>query len=626
MAINDKTNPETTASSFGSAAPAGQANVPGARWSFHQRDLLNSPISAGIGGEYFIKIRTALAEIYKDITEGLSVTTLALNRQNFPGLKFSALVIACRMPEVANDVVAYHTLILEGTGEKLSPVMKQVDNQNIQIRLVTSDACDAELTKMAFDAVNNEFRGSKVYSADAMVIPAYINDTRKDIIESIARNAAMACVSVINQASGNFGELNLVNMDPDCRFLVDVSFGNHQVPDVVGRPQRSSVTVAFSSQKKSLITNNDITVVNVPNATTRICDLSGFLNPIWAPTSQQNGFGFGAVVNPNMPRTTQSFAAEFVITAVRTEFATSPAAVLLAISSFLALVDNDAWVQAFLPRGTGGYRGSQDKIDITDIGALNITANVGGENDKGGFGSAVDIAALGGDLTELSKYIVSIFRPGVVVSLDCPEAGPASWYLSVFASAASGDMNSYNQIFQAAQELTNDGFERYFPHGTPMFTNIVRVPMGSYKSGDTEQDIRNIDYTAIANRFANDPTIIHEYSNTFVERPGVSAMRNLAIREGIIADAVNQNLTIDGYAARVSFSDPFVKALSQAIADCKLPVQVNTPLNVDQLRSTTPTPGFIGNSLVQGTHTFASGIQAPRPAQQYRYANGMRNY
>lgn len=617
MAIQE--NNESVGQSAASAQPQQQTQSTGDRnrfWSFHQQNVVNSPVSAGVGGEYFTKLRTAFIEIYKDIAEGVEVSILSLNRQNFPALKFSALVVACRMPDVNNSAVAFHTLLLEATGEKLGSVFRQIDNQNISINRVTGDAYDDVLYKTAFDCVQAEYPNCNIYSADAMVIPSHIDAAKKEIVENIARNAALACVSVINQATDNFGQLNLSYMDRDCRFVIDVAFGNHQVYDVCGNPQRSSVLINYSSQKKNAGQIGGFDTVNVPDSVARICELSGFVNPIWAPVDPQGGFGFSNY-NPNVPRPTQKFAAEFVITSVRTDYATSPAAVLLAISSCLALVDNDAWIQSFLPKQSTSYRSGGDKVDITDIGALNITANIGNQTDKGGFGSPVDIASMKGDLSDISKYVVSIFRPGVVISVDCPEAGPQSWYMTPFAAAASGDQNAYNMIYAAAMELTNGQFERFFKHGDAMFTNIVRVPLGHYVVGEQVQDLRNIDYTAVANLFANNPAAIHEYSNTFVERPGVSAVRNLAIREGILRDALNQQVTIDGYAARVSCSDNFIRAISAAIAECNLPVTVNTPLNADQLRNGTPSPSFVNQSLAHNTHTFSSGYSAARPGQTY---------
>lgn len=619
MAIQDENNQQNQTAAPQAEPQQAQRPVGPSTWSFHQPNLMNAPVAAGVGGEYFTKLRAAFAEVYKDIATGIKVDVLSLNRQNIPALKFSALLVVCRMPEQNNSVVAFHTLILEGTGEKLQPVVRTVDNQNIQINRVTSDAYDEVLYKIAYDAVAEYVKNGQVYPADAMVIPASIVPEKKEVIENIARNAALACVSVINNVTDNYGELNLAHMDRDVRFVIDMSFGNHQVYDVTGAPQRSSVLINYSSQKKTANQISNIDTVNVPDAVATICELSGFVNTIWAPIDAQQGFGFNQY-NPNIPRPTQKFAAELVMTSVRTDFATSPAAVLLALSSSLALVDNNAWIQALLPRDRGSLHAGGNKVDITDIGALNITANLGNETDKGGFGSPISMAAIRNDLAEVNKYIVSVFRPGIVVSLDCPEVGPQSWYLSVFAAAASGDQNAYNQIYQAAMELTNGNFERFFKHGDPMFTNIVRVPLGYYMNGDQVLDIRNIDYTAIANLYQNNPQVIHEYAGTFMEVPGSrSSARNLAIREGIIKDALDQQCVINGYAARVSCSDDFIGALSAAIAECNLPVQVNSPLSLDALRTGVPVPSFVGQSLAQNTRTFSTGYVQNRPMHQYSY-------
>lgn len=593
-------------------------------WSFHQTGLINTPVAAGIGGEYFTKFRQELLDIYKDIAAGLQISVISLNRQNIPQLRFSALVVAVRYPEVADNISAFHVLLLEATGEKLQPVSRNVDNQNIFINRVTGDAWDQVLYTQALNAVQAEYPNTQVLSAQAMVIPSQIGFDNKAALENIARNAALACVSVINAGGNGNNPLNLAYMDKECRFVLDVTFGNHQVVDVVDQPQRSSVLIGYSSQKKNAnsIAGTNIDTVNVPDAVAKICELSGFINAIWAPSQQNYGLGFMAYQNPNVPRPTQTLAAEFVVTNVDTPFATSPAAVLLALSSTLALVDGDTWIQSFLPKGLGSksYRTERKEVDITDIGALNIPANLGNQQDLNGFGAPVDMDELEGDLTKINTYIVSLFHPGLAVSFDCPEVGPQTWYLAAFAAAASGDQEAYNQIYNAAEELTNGQFSKYFKHGDAMFSNVTRVPLGYYMVGDKKHDLRGIDYTAICNIFAKNPQVIHEYSNTFVDRPGVSAARNLAIREGIIRDACNQQAVITGYAARVTAKDTLIKALSQAIADTGLPVQVNTPLNADQLRLGVAAPSFVAQSLARDTRTFQNNY-ATRPAAQYRFGS-----
>lgn len=593
-------------------------------WSFHSTNLLGSPVAAGVGGEYLQRFRQGLADIYKDIVPGVEVQILTLNRQNTPALRFSAILIACRIPEISTSHVAFHTLILEATGDKLQPVMRNIDNQQVKVNLVTSDAADEVLRRIATEAVTETYTGCTVLKAESMVVPASIQPPTKDQvdnpIENIARNAAMACFSEIAVATGNFGQLNLAFMERDCRFTIDVSFGNHQVTDITEMPQRASVLVGFNSQKKTATGQGwGVETINIPDSVTRICELAGFINPIWAPVVQQNTYGMGypqsygmGYQQPMMP--TQKFAAEFVITSVRTEHATSPAAVLLAVSSFLAVVDGNNWIQALIPRGSNRDRNA---IDITDVGALNITANLGNEKDKGDFGTPIDTMPMRADPIEANKYLVSLFQPGAVVSMDCPEAGPSSWYMSVFAMAATGDQEAFNRIYAAAQELTNGLFGQYFDQKTPMFSNNHRVPLGYYIQNDKKYDIRNIDYTAIANFYTTNPQMIHEYSNTFVNRQGVSPARNLAIREGIIMHVLNHQAVITGYACRVTFSKQFVEALSRSISDCKLPTTVNTPLNADQLRSGVATPDYVSGSLTSGTHTFNSGYGMPRTSMSY---------
>lgn len=594
-------------------------------WSFHQQNPLGSPVSAGVGGEYFTKMRDAMIEVFKEIAAGVNLNVISLNRQNYPSLRFSALVVAISIPEVSENIVAFHTLILENTGDKLEKKIAQVDNQTIQINMVTGDAYDEVLFKSAYDAVAQCNENARIYHAGAEVIPSHVAVTKKELVEAIARNAAMACVSAIDAANPDRVQLNLGTMDRDCRLSINVAFGNHQVYDVTGAPKRSSVLIDYSSVKKTAqqyTGNND--AVNVADNTAPICKLSGFMNPIWAPADPQAGFGFAGYQAPGQIRPTQKFVSEMVITSVHTPYATSLPAVLLAISSALAMIENDSWIQAYIPKAN--KRADDGRVDITDIGALNIPANLQGEVDKGGFGSRVSVASMGGDLQKINQYLVSLFSPGCILSIDCPEVGPESWYLSIFAAAAGGDAEAYNQIYAAAEELTNGNFSNFFNHGDEMFSNIVRVPLGHYMAGGTDaQDIRNIDYIAICNIFQNNPGVIHEYAKTFIPGNGISPVRNLAIREGILRDALDQQCEITGYAARLTASEKLVAGLSQAIKACNLPISVTTPLNADQLRIGTPAPDFISRSVARNVQAFGGGYQG-RPIQAYIPGRNFRTY
>ena len=116
MAIIDNNQNNQTTQSAQQAAPQAQQPQQGQQamrqpWSFHQQGLIGSPVAAGVGGEYFTKFRTSLTEIYKDIVEGVEVRIISLNRQNMPSLRFSSLVVACRMNTVNSNAVAFHQFV-----------------------------------------------------------------------------------------------------------------------------------------------------------------------------------------------------------------------------------------------------------------------------------------------------------------------------------------------------------------------------------------------------------------------------------------------------------------------------------------------------------------------------------
>lgn len=575
-------------------------------WAFGQ-GLLKTPVAAGTGGEYLSRFRTQLTEIYKDIATGLKIDVISLNRQQITELRFSALVIAVRsLEDEAAGIVGYHILLLEATGERLKPRPENVDNMNLLVNRVTGDAIDNILFDKARDAVARTYPSSTIVYGSHEVVPDDIKvggERPDDRVENIARNAALACYAVISDQASISPVLNLAKLDRSSRLEINMSFGHHKTEDILGRPQRASFLLTYDSiTKNPNAAYGQADLVNTPENVTRISEIGGFINPIWAPVDTTAGFGY---MQSNQPRAPQKFAAEMVVTSIRTNYSTSLPALLVGLSSIFTMVDNNTWMQYYLPTANNRGQGSRDgNIDLTDIGCLNYTGNL--ENNPSGFGAKIDMSEIRGDLVALNQYITTLFRSGLVVSIDCPEAGPDTWILADFQAAAAGDVDAYNRIYNAAQEVTNGNFERYFPHGTPMFSNIVRIPLGTYPGpNNTMEDIRNIDYTAVAAVFGpNDPARIHAYAQTFVNRPGVSDKRNRVEREAILADVLSHQLNIEGYAARVTAAAELITGLSRGMADCGLPVAVNTPLSADQLRIGTPVPGFINNSIANNTATF----------------------
>lgn len=619
MIVND-TNQASDAQPSGGQPIGGQpqSQQRGA-WSFHQPGMLNSAVAPGLGSEYFQKMRAAMAEIAKDLVEGFEVGLIGLNRQQFTQLRFSCILFCMKR----DNVVSYHTLILEATGEEVRPLERSINGVRMTISRVTGDAYDDALAQIAHGEVLKNYSNATIFQSDATVIPRNIRHDDKIKIEEIVRNTAMADYSVIAMATKEFNPLNLVEMDREARLVVDASYGNYGVTDIVGNPQRSSIILTMSSTKKAQGNPNMIESLNQADTTVQVCRMAGFMNPIYAPVQPMHQFGFQQNTM-GVQRPTQTYAAEFVITSLETPYATSPAALLLALSSYLSMTENDNWLQFMLPHSRSNS--SHTDEDMGDLGSLNVLANINNETDNGIFGSEIETREFANDLNLFSKFLVAMFRQGLAISIDCPIAAPQSWYLGTFAAAASGDAEAYNLIYNSANELTNGRFQDYFKHGKEIFNHVMRVPLGHYNlSNGNLADIRNVDLTAVSTRFAKDPRMIVEWCNTFSDSG--DPFQHASRRERIIQAVTNESAVITGAALRCTLSDEFTKALSAAIRACNPPITINTPLAADALRSGVAVPSYIQSSLTSGTNTFQNNFQRPQVHPfQYGAAPGFRRY
>lgn len=574
------------------------------------RGLSGGLVAQGVGGEYFTRFRESVTKIASDLLRGLSMTIIPLSRQEYDNLRFSAMVLAFQL-EDQPDVVAYHTLILESTGEELKPEMRSIDNQQVRINLVTGDANDTALAELCERAVQETFPNMAVYSVAATVVPTSIDAVNLDHVTAVVRNAAVAGASCLQVVLNRAVPVSLDTISRDTMMVLDMTTGSGCNYDAVGNPQRSSISVSISARKKGR-TVGDLSVVNAASDTVKICDVSGFVNPIWAPANQGiAGFGY---INPQQQIPVGKLVAEYVITGVHTPFAQSPSAVALALSSVLLVADNNNWVQSLIPKSFSASN------DMTEIGALNTICNVGNETANGPWGSVVDTAEMANDLGKFNQFIGKLFRPGTVVSIDCPESTPQSWYLNVFAAAAMNDANAIAAVKEAFDELTAGNFSKFFQANASLFSNATRVPLGYYIAADKQKrDIRDVDLTFICNAFKNNPENIHVYNDTFVPRPNSGPITNLAKREGIISHVLKEQCKITGYAMRCTFSAETITALSQALQAMHLNTLINTPLSIDALRTGTPAPDHISGALVQTTQSYMNnaGMIGPRPGMTF---------
>jgi hypothetical protein len=625
MAITDNNTPAFVDQNVGQQQQRPTMNQPVSgsgtsdqRWSFNNGTLFGAPISRGIGSEVYDKIKEKLIEQFKTANNDLEIAVIDLDNVNEPALAFSSIIIAIRNKKRAEVGVAYHLLILEGTGDPIQPIFESINNQQVKILRSTSDAADPILFGKAEAKVRKAFPNAGAYfSVDGTVIPASFNPDDKRAIHQIALNAGLSANTELEIHTPGFKDLNLASISNDSSLIVNLGFNRQQIPDAVGRPMRCDVQINFASRKNNQNTRN--MSPNSGDREARVSEVCAYVDLAWNPVQQSNAYN---VFAPQVPQQTQKYVANMVITNLTSNYSYTPASVLMAMATAMSLANDNNWVQAFRPNAT-----NRNEIDMCDIGALNIEANL--MNEANGYGTRIDTKEDTFKLQQLGQLINALIRPGVMVSLDCPEYGPQSWYLALFAAAAGGQAGAYNLIYEAAQSLSNGNFSKHFPNGAAMFANAAsRIHMGTWvdKNG-VKRDIRDIDYLAVCNLVGDrNPQVIREFSDTYLRMQYPEAIR-LASRERMLVSLTQETAEFTGFAKRVTFSDGFMNALNRGIQETGLNVRVNTPLTGSDFNDQRGVANFSGSAIINPMQSFMNVGPAVMPGAMqngYGYFSGGR--
>lgn len=572
-----------------------EPQVNGATFSFHGGGLFAAPIGQGVGSEFYSKLKTNLLEVYKQANEETEIVMIDMDNQNEPALAYSCIVVALRMKKNAAVGVAYHILILEATGDKLLPIFDNVNGSQVEIWRVTADAMDDVLVTRALEKVRKAFPTGPWYFVDGEVVPAKFNPDDKYAIHHLALNAGLAASTELAIRNPGFKDINLGHMNVDSSLNVNIGFNRQQLPDAVGNPMRSDILINFASKRKN--TQGKYASVNSGDKEVKVSEASVFCDVVWNPTTGMQAF------NPWMMQQQQhmpKYAVRAIITNLASSFSYTPGSVLMALATVVTLRDDNNWIQTFRPSASMG-----NEIDITDIGALNIEANL--LNEAGGYGTRVDTKADSFKLEDLGQLVAGLIQPGMITSLDCPEVGPQAWYLSVFAAAASGTSPAaVRVIYDAAQQLTNDNFAKYFPQGTQMFVDPNnRIHLGTWTDrAGVKRDLRDIDHIAVCNLTGErNPSAIRDWSDTFL-RTQYPLVQRLAARKRMISAMTNETAEFTGFAQRVTFSAAFMDALAKAIRETGLSVNVQTPLSGSDLTNQRGVATFANAALLAPGQTF----------------------
>jgi hypothetical protein len=508
--------------------------------------------------EVLSKLNKALSEVYAEAADkSFEITLLPIDLNSTNTLGVSVLVVALRDRQNPEAGVAHHTLVVEASIEQPAPRFEVINGVNTEIIRTVGEAYDPIMQQTVAEAINRAFSQTRQLAASAEVVPRDFNITDSASLFALAANAVFACSSELETSNPDFKDLNLVHADRDSNLTVRTTFGNPQSRNAVGQPIRSDVLIEFSAAPLSQGAAQQTQAVERTSSVARI---AGFMDLVWDPAQMQQNYMYQNTSN------FQRYAARFVSTALESTQLLTIGAQLLALIPALSLRENNQWVQAFRRQSFS------NKIDMHDIGAIGIEANF--ENNPNGVGTRIDTQSDSFKPEHLHKLIASTIKPGLILSLDVPECGPETWYNDVFAAAAENNPRANAAIINAAMQLTNGAFAKYFPNnGQVAIDENNRIHMGHYSdSTGVRKDIRDFDYLAVMNLVGEkDPQIIRDWSDTFLRTQYPLPLR-MARRKQIIA-ALCGDVVFTGFARRVTFTPEFIGALEKACSDVGLAIR-----------------------------------------------------
>jgi len=612
MALNDSSVQSQPQSSSSQQQPQQQQKP---SFSFHNGGLLAAPIGRGVGSEYYSKLKTNLGEVYKQANPDVEIALLDLDIISEPALAFSTIIVAMRHKRMIEIGVAYHLLIIEATGDKLNPVMENINNQQVEIIRVASDALDNVLLTKAHEKVSKAYPNTRCFYTEGVVVPVTFNPDDKTAVHKLALTAGLANGTELELHSSSFKDINLSEISSDSTLIVNTAFSRQQIEDSVGLPQRSDVILNFQSRKNNQQVRGGS--VNTGDREVKVSEVSGFIDLVWNPL---NAAGYNPYAQMQSAQT-QKYMPRLVITNLTSNYSYTPGSIMMALATALSLRVDNNWIQAFRP-----VPSSANEIDLTDIGALNIEANL--TNEATGFGTRIDTKADNFRLEDLGQLVSALIQPGLIVSIDCPEAGAQSWYLTVFAAAAAGSVDAYTLIYESANRLTNGNFERHFPRGGDMFTDRNnRVHLGTWiDRNGVKRDIRDIDHLAVCNLVGDrNPTLIRDFSDTYLRTQYPLATR-LAARKKMISGLTNETAVFTGFAQRITFTSAFLNAIDAGIKETGLAVRVNTPLSGSDFNNQRGVGTFANNAALAAGQSFMTfgGFGYAQPQEQYIMGAGRR--
>lgn len=545
MSVNIASNKNTATTN-----KVAQQNV--TNTSFQPQFGISTRLSAyGSGGEVFEKLYESIQKKIKFLNEEIKTeekySVIKLLKQN-AGLNYSAIIVA----ETYNGVTAAHILMIEKTGDYPEKLIENIAGVRYEITRTPADALDDKYITQATQIVAETLKvdPSSIVIVDGTLVPNEFDVTNEALVSDLINNTLNSTHSEINIRVFDYKGVNISNLlsnNRNGKFYINLYFNPEEANffDQTGMPIRQDICIALSYKVNNNQNNRSI---NQGNDVYDIVKTYGYIDFEWSPI----------IVN-NMAAS-QKFIPNFIITHIESSVAPTPDILMLGVASVLAINEDMNWMQAFRPTP-----GKKNEIDFNDIGALNIEGNI--ENNPSGFGKKYDTKSKTFTIAELNKYIQTLVRPNLMVSIDVPKAGPETWFTSVLQYIKfRNSKEAYNRVNEYISTLTNGIYQ---PGNFPMFVELSnKIHGGFYRTKDGIKDIRHLNcYLAVSNFIADtnqSPVLIAQYTNTLYNT-SIPAELRCAERKKYIDEMSNKTAVYKQYYDRLTFSAGFLMNLVNSL-------------------------------------------------------------
>lgn len=518
--------------------------------------IFAAPMGMNPAAEVLTKLTEALSNIYNEqLKPTFEISVIPMGIENYQDLDASIVVVVGHRKGDENNLIAFHTLILEGSVDPIAPREDNLPQYGrVTIKRHVSESYDSISLALVSNELARRYPQAAQVNAGSNTVQRDFQLNDKEIVFRLAANTASALSIEVLKNQDDYRDLSLTSVSRQDQLTIIPSFGNPEELDANGQPVRSDVKVTVVSVRPNQGRRGDA-------KSTKVAEIKGFMDIVYRPETQQGRQDYYGWSAPEGQPPAKRYAQHFVITDLAAALQTLPLQ-LLSLAQVQALAENQLSINAFRPRNTGGA------ADLHDIGVLGYEVNA--DERTGAPGQPIDTRTEAFNGGTLGRFMGTFFHPGILVSIDVAESGPNTWRDDVFAAAAAGDPDANAALIDAAMALTGDRFgDFYRGNGVVVTDNCNRIHLGHFTDQTgTVRDLRELDYLAVLSMTGNSglDTLVN-YSNSHW-RLDVPLEVRLEARERIQNNLAN--ITYTGFARRCTVDVAYLEALVEGIKACGL--------------------------------------------------------